>query len=712
MKRSSMVLGLLAVCSLAAAEFTPEAWEKMCEAARRRPRPIMVYNDGDDLIEPLKQNGEAMLDEYLARRAAGITAPPASTLFFTTIYHQQASDLSYVPALLKMREAGYDDIQVQLDHARKHGVEFFADYRFNDVHDEKERPDKPNPLFPVFKREHPEVLFATWDKPTQYGLWSSLDFDSKLVRDHVARQLRELAEKYDIDGLNIDFGREPSLFRTVGKGGVASPKQLALMTKWIGEVHAMLTEAGQKRGRPILLSVRVPDSVGYCRAIGIDLEQWLEKGYIDMLITGVNFRFNPWEYSSALAKKYNRPFFASIDYPELHPARPNSMLFRRTRPGYAGRAAAALTAGADGLYYFNVMPAGAMRGYLTPMAELANADKMFHITDRYIYKPERHLKNGSRFVKAPLFHPWEPFSWSDVKPKSFILEYADAKYSTPGELVCGLVEGLVKPADGLAISSNGKAWSYVGRKGDCLVYSIPEGALTGGANKITFQLKSGAEAFLSDFAVKVETSPDGKKLAEMVDPEKEQISTISYRADSGKLPGPEWKSTYLAGNIKLINDPEPLLHLDNAEKPNRWQSFVLTDQNTIAMLGGHVLIRFRARMTRAPQPPAYGFLCIGGMIVYKSKVYRADFQLLADNRIINFNESQRFKLADVTKLHDYEIEVNAARGSAVVRQDGKTVGTFKLAPIAGTTPGLLFGDGSGRIEGAVDLAYVEFKRLK
>ena len=44
--------------------------------------------------------------------------------------------------------------------------------------------------------------------------------------------------------------------------------------------------------------------------------------------------------------------------------------------------------------------------------------------------------------------------------------------------------------------------------------------------------------------------------------------------------------------------------------------------------------------------------------------------------------------------------------------DGKTVGTFKLAPIAGTTPGLLFGDGSGRIEGAVDLAYVEFKRLK
>jgi hypothetical protein len=391
--------------------------------------------------------------------------------------------------------------------------------------------------------------------------------------------------------------------------------------------------------------------------------------------------------------------------------RPNSELLRRTRKAYAGRAAAAHAAGADGIFYFNVMATRWLEAFVPTMAELPKGEKLYPITDRYLYKPERHLKNGSRFNNMPTFHPRVPLSWNDESLHRFILEYGGEQYNQPGDLVYGMLEGVVIPSDGLAISSNGKMWRHVGRKGACLIYEVPKDALAAGSNELTFQLKKDAEAFLADFAVKVDPNPSKVKIDDIVDGEKPFSGFFGYRADSGSLPGPEWASTYRAHNIKLADKPEKLLHLDNAEKPDRWQALALAKSLDAAKLGGHLLIRCRARMARTPQPPATGFLCVAAAPLYKSRVFRAEFHFLADNRIVSFDGSQSVNVTDVTQFHDYEFEVNAPQGYTILRQDGKELGRWHIKPHPGCNPLLCFGDCTAQVEGAVDLAYVEFKRL-
>ena len=614
-------------------------------------------------------------------------------------------------ALYQLRKAGLDDVQIQLDYARKNGVEFFADYRFNDVHDTLDRPDKPYPLTVDFKHKHPETLFGAWDKLPPYGLWSSLDFESPLVREYVLGELRTIAEKYDIDGLNIDFGREPSFFRTVSYGTDATQSQLDLMTGWMGEVRAMLTDIGKRRGRPILLAVRVPDSVGYCRAVGLDLEKWLEKGFIDLLVTGVNFRFNPWNYSAELAKKYNRPFYASVDHPEFHPINVTSPLTRLSTPTYAGRASCALAAGADGILYFNVMYPSQMKERITPAPCLASSPKIYHFTDRYLYKPERHLKDGSRFMTMPTFHPREPKHWSDTTKHEFVLEYSGEKYNPQDSIVYALAEGRVTPEDGLVVTSNGKEWKFVGRKMTSIVYEVPEGALETGANKVTLQLKPGARAQLSDFGVRSEPNPKKMTLLDLLQSDVKKVDRYFYRADSGVLPGGVWRSSYKQGKAKLIKDgSETLLHLENVDR-DIYQGFSIANQREVIGLGNHVIIRCRVRMAAAPQKPEVGFFCFGVSLFNRGSIVPVALYILADNTLVTKFDDTVLKVDDVTKLHDYEFDVNAAAGTVTAKQDGRMLGSFRIPPQPSFDPSCFFGDCAKRIAGAADLAWIEFKRV-
>lgn len=54
-------------------------------------------------------------------------------------------------------------------------------------------------------------------------------------------------------------------------------------------VRTMTDEVGQKRGRPLLIAVRVPDSAGYAKALGLDVPRWLEEDLIDIMVAGGYF---------------------------------------------------------------------------------------------------------------------------------------------------------------------------------------------------------------------------------------------------------------------------------------------------------------------------------------------------------------------------------------------------------------------------------------
>ena len=113
-----------------------------------------------------------------------------------------------------------------------------------------------------------------------------------------------------------------------------------------------MTEAqAARRGRPLLIAVRVPDSVGFAREIGIDFPKWLEEDLIDILIGGCYHHFEPWETMVAMAKRHDAPFYACLSNSRLdNPAFPGC---NQDDAVWRGEAWRAWQAGVSGIHPFN-----------------------------------------------------------------------------------------------------------------------------------------------------------------------------------------------------------------------------------------------------------------------------------------------------------------------------------------------------------------------
>lgn len=170
-------------------------------------------------------------------------------------------------------EAGLDPVQLLVDATHDLGREVFWSYRINGS------PWSSQPLeLQTFKMEHPE-----WTHKGLPDIPSSLfwDFSVEEVRRHKVRILKEVATRYDFDGINLDFARVPVLFRA-GQQWLQRDK----LTDLIRRVRRMLLEVGDKRGRPYLLAVRVPENLPGCHFDGMDIERWVREELVDILVLG------------------------------------------------------------------------------------------------------------------------------------------------------------------------------------------------------------------------------------------------------------------------------------------------------------------------------------------------------------------------------------------------------------------------------------------
>ncbi len=175
-------------------------------------------------------------------------------------------------------DAGHDPMGLVVDRAREKGLEVFITFRLNEVH----AVDKPESLLlSRFWRAHPE-----WRVGGPGWNGQALNFAVPEVRARRLAELRECCQRFDIDGLDLDFQRFPSYFPP-GKG----PTHLDTMTAWVREVRAMTGEVGRKRGRPLLLSARVMARPEQTRAAGLDPARWAKDGLVDF-VTVAHFLHN------------------------------------------------------------------------------------------------------------------------------------------------------------------------------------------------------------------------------------------------------------------------------------------------------------------------------------------------------------------------------------------------------------------------------------
>ncbi len=231
---------------------------------------------------------------------------------------------------------GYDPTGVVVDRARLRGLETFLTFRMNELHD----VDIPgSPLLSEFWKSHPQYRVGGYEG---WGAMA-LNYAEPQVRDYYFALLEEVCTRYDIDGLELDFMRFPYYFP---RDTLKMKNYAGLMTAFIRRVHAMTVARGRERGRPLLLTARVPSTLKGCDYVGLDPPAWARERLVDFVTIGpflsTEVDIPVLEFKKACP---GIPVYTSIEY----------TLGDRPMTREITRAAAAtlFAAGADGIYSFN-----------------------------------------------------------------------------------------------------------------------------------------------------------------------------------------------------------------------------------------------------------------------------------------------------------------------------------------------------------------------
>ncbi len=173
-----------------------------------------------------------------------------------------------------LHERGLDPFAVWIARSREKGIEPWLSMRMNDLH---EVPNVKSYMHSTFWVNNPQFWRIPNDKRGGYSS-RALDFGHPEVREHAMSFVRELLERYDPDGLELDWMRFGWHFKAGEEAQGAE-----ILNDFMREVRQLTKEWSVKRGHPIKLSARVPAHPDAARGLGMDGVLWVQEGLVDML---------------------------------------------------------------------------------------------------------------------------------------------------------------------------------------------------------------------------------------------------------------------------------------------------------------------------------------------------------------------------------------------------------------------------------------------
>ncbi len=179
-----------------------------------------------------------------------------------------------VKAAACFHELGIDYLCHWLEGSRKRGMKGWLSIRTNDIHGVW-HPESP--MHGPFWAEHPEY----WRRPYRRENQSdrALDYAQPAVRTRLLNLVRELVQRFPIDGIELDWMRQPHAFRP-GHERAGAP----LLTAMMREIRAIAHAAQSAAGHTIEIGVRVPSRPESCRGFGLDVVTWARQGLVDRVI--------------------------------------------------------------------------------------------------------------------------------------------------------------------------------------------------------------------------------------------------------------------------------------------------------------------------------------------------------------------------------------------------------------------------------------------
>lgn len=374
--------------------------------ARRRIRRIIMNNDGGDSLVDISLPISREL--YLSRRMLGTIHTHVDSVFYctgVTNFYTQRSNVterqtgrgrSHLNALLDSQNT--DTLEVMVNFCKQYNKEIFWSMRMNDTHDSSN-----DELMTNFKRDNPHLIMGSKKNPPPHlkGRWSAFDYGFPEVRRMVMNNIQDVVSRYDVDGIELDFFRHPHFFRGQFYNEEVTQIDCDKMTDMIRKIRAICDREAVRRQRPVLISIRVPDSFEFSKAIGLDWEQWLREELIDIVVGADYLKFKPWANLVEIGKKYKVPVYAGIEQRRLKYGDAEQETFAEL---WRGEAYSAWNAGVSGIYTFNRFdPHDTLFNELGDPQLLAGlprheGESFTTKESRGMFGPEYWLKGGNKFL--------------------------------------------------------------------------------------------------------------------------------------------------------------------------------------------------------------------------------------------------------------------------------------------------------------------------
>ncbi|MSO23406.1 MAG: hypothetical protein EXQ58_09170 [Acidobacteria bacterium] len=270
-----------------------------------------------------------------------------------------------------LADGGHNPPAVIVEECHKRGLDAFVSLRMNDIHDgQHPKGTLPNPELASFKRINPDWLVDDLDWGT------ALDFEHPRVRALKLKVVEEFFDRWDFDGIELDWLRHSLYFR---RG--TERENAKYLTLFMRDVRKSLQTRAAKRGRPIEVAVRIPERVQWCQEGGFEIDKWIAEDLVDMLILGQGLTELPTlSEFRGLMKVRKLPIYPSLYcYGNSYRVSPDEVI--------RGSAANLWKDGADGLYTFNWFLYGSWRKHLlNEIADpklLQNKDKHYTLAQRF-----------------------------------------------------------------------------------------------------------------------------------------------------------------------------------------------------------------------------------------------------------------------------------------------------------------------------------------
>jgi hypothetical protein len=301
--------------------------------------------------------------------------------------YENAQTFTHTENIRRMLDRGEDPQAALVQRGRDLGLHVYASVRMNDNHFGGTQPQDMHRLHHTentrLRREHPE-----WMLGSETSEWYAASWNMSVpeVREHRFTHGREACERYDWDGVELDWQRhafhlpedEAYRLRYVITDVQRAAKQLA-------------QRLSQERGRPFYVAARVAGSLEMCRRIGYDIPTWIEEGLVDILIPAGNAGTETDADVNQFVELCQGT--SIVVYPGFDGAVPGvptgpEDAATRDRMTVRGIASKYYRGGATGMYVFNWhADSETRRENMTQIGStdtLRRTDKIFAATNRYI----------------------------------------------------------------------------------------------------------------------------------------------------------------------------------------------------------------------------------------------------------------------------------------------------------------------------------------